>query len=198
MLVLIEFSPSDRERKIQFGTAFFIDSKHLITAGHNTYGPNGPLKRVRITTPGLPNVDYLKLMDGKIATIECNVVGTLYEKVGQSETDISILHSGSYNAPEFLKLSADAPTVNGSVNIVGYPGELKLEWMRTQAGIKNADESLVATAKLLPIRTLTVSSGTVQSTGAMATYKLSTCPGMSGSCVIYNGKVIGNDKAFKH
>ena len=196
--MLIEYSPSDRERKVQFGTAFFIDSKHLVTAGHNTYGPNGPLKKVRITTPGLPHIDYLKLMGGKVATIECNVVGTLYEKVGQYETDISILHSGSYNAPEFLRLSADVPTASDPVYIVGYPGELKLEWMRTQAGIKNADESLQATAKLLPIRTLTVSSGTVQSSGAMVTYQLTTCPGMSGSCVLYNGRVIGSDKTLKY
>ena len=132
-------------------------------------------------------------MNGNLATIDCTVVASLYEKNGPSQTDIAILHSGSYNAPSYLPLSTDVPAMHALVNIVGYPGELKLEWIRTQVGIRNADESLKATAKLLPIRTLTVSSGTVQSNGVMMAYNVSTCPGMSGSCVLSSGKVVGND-----
>jgi len=163
----------------------------LITAGHNIYGQSG---RVRITYPGLRHLNYTQLTDGRVATIDCTVVGTLYTKNGPCEKDIAILHAGSHNAADVLQLSAELPQPNEFISVIGYPGELKSEWMKTQIGIKDVDSSLDAAAKLLPKRTLTVSRGAVKSTGATMAYTVSTCPGMSGSCVLYKGKVIGKDQ----
>lgn len=131
-------------------------------------------------------------MDGKVSTNDCTVVSSLYTHNGLSERDIAILHAGSYNAAYYLQISADAIPENAIVDVLGYPGELKSEWMRTQV-VNDVDESLNAAAKLLPKRTLTVSRGTVQSIGSTVSYNLSTCPGMSGSCVLHRGKVIGID-----
>lgn len=179
-----------------FGTAFFIDRKHLITAGHNTYIKEGTIKKIQITYPGLWRVNYTQLLDGKICTIDCTEVKSLYSKQGPYERDIALLHAGSHNAADFLQLSPELPKEidddHALVDVIGYPGELKSEWMRTQKDIKDVDQSLDDVAKLLPKRTLTVTRGVLKSIGKTVSYDLSTCPGMSGSCVLYKGKVIGN------
>jgi len=45
---------------------------------------------------------------------------------------------------------------------------------------------------MLPIRNLVISRGTViECTKTRVSYRLSTVPGMSGSCVLYQGTLIG-------
>lgn len=135
-------------------------------------------------------------MDGEISTIDCTVVKSLYGKDGPPEKDIALLDAGSHNAADFLQVHPllDLPREYDDnlqlVDVIGYPGELKSEWMRTQK-VKDVDQSLEAVAKLLPRRTLTVTRGVLKNIGKTVTYDLSTCPGMSGSCVLYKGKVIG-------
>jgi V8-like Glu-specific endopeptidase len=106
---------------------------------------------------------------------------------------MAILCAGSYNASadHFVELSTELPQQDEYVDVIGYPGELNTAWMRTQDRVNDIDESLKEVEKLLPKRTLTVTRGTVKSSGSIVTYNLSTCPGMSGSCVLYKGKVIG-------
>jgi hypothetical protein len=146
-----------------------------------------------MTPPGLSHINYTQLMEGKMSTIDCTPAGSPYTQNSSEERDIAILHVGSYNAANFLSLSVDLLPVGARVDVIGYPGELKSEWMMTQTGIRDVDQSLDAVAKLLPKRTLTISRGTVKSSGPVVAYELSTCPGMSGSCVLYNGNVIGID-----
>jgi len=159
-----------------------------LTAGHNVHG--APKKSVRITLPGFPHVNYSKLTQGKLFTVECEVLSCQYSK-GNATKDIAILHAGSSLAADCLELSSELPPLDAVVCVVGYPGHIKPEWMETQKGITDVDESIGVAAKLLPERTLTATRGTVASSGPLITYSLSTVPGMSGSCVIYKGKVVG-------
>ena len=72
----------------------------------------------------------------KSRTIDCTVVKSLYSKDGPPEKDIALLDAGSHNAADFLQvqLSFDLPKGDddnlGLVDVIGYPGELKSEWMR--------------------------------------------------------------------
>jgi hypothetical protein len=124
--------------------------------------------------------------------LDCTLVATVYgkNKIFDDLNDIAILHCG-YTSKYHLKLSKDLPPKNAEVNVIGYPGEFKLAWIGSQHGISDADEGLAAVGKLFPARKLTVSQGWVTDNGELISYQLSTCPGMSGSCLLYNGKVVG-------
>ena len=191
MFLYVEVSYSGGQTHGQFGTAFFVDSKHLITAGHNVFikETTDSIKKIRITYPGLSHVNYTQLMDGEISTIDCTLIKSLYTKDGPPEKDIALLHAGSHNAADFVQLSSELPQLNHDnldrVDVIGYS-----KWMKTQK-VKDVDQSLDAVAKLLPRRTLTVTRGVLESVGKTVSYDLSTCPGMSGSCVLYRGNVIG-------
>jgi len=63
--------------------------------------------------------------------------------------------------------------------------------MSTQGKLNDITTSLAQVAKLLPNRRLSVSRGAVEATGDVISYNLSTVPGMSGSCVVFQGKAIG-------
>src|SRR5579859_7656770 len=78
MIVDVPSTTPGSWHRYYFGTAFFVYPKILLTAGHNTLGPQGPLKTVRITTPGLVHMSYNLLQSQRLTTIECAVVGTLY------------------------------------------------------------------------------------------------------------------------
>lgn len=198
--IVIDITLPTGEVQRQFGTAFFIDKKFLITAGHNLFHKETSYNKIQIIQPGLGHVNYTKYEDGEYVTIDCTVVQSLYKFNGPCERDIAILHAGSYSAPidQFVELSADLPGKDAVVDVIGYPGELGAAWMRKQDKVKDIDESLKAVAKLLPVRTLTATRGTVQSAkGTTVAYNLSTCPGMSGSCVLHKGKVIGIDPPLK-
>jgi len=195
-LLCIDVSLPGGRIQRHFGTAFFIDEKHLITAGHNTSIKEikDHPKKIQITYPGLTYVNYTQLTKRKISTIDCTLVASFYSKQGPPEKDIALLHAGSYNSADYVQLSSDLPNVSGNgpaqVDVIGYPGEHKSEWMQTQ-NVADVDQSLGAVAILLPKRTLTVTHGSVKTVDKIIGYDLSTCPGMSGSCVLYNGKVIG-------
>jgi len=200
--IVIDISSPNGGYQRQFGTAFFIDKKFLITAGHNVFPKEDSRIKIQIIQPGLSHVNYTKYENGEYVTIDCTVDDSLYKKVnGPYEKDIAILHAGSYSAPidHFVELSADLPEQDAVVDVIGYPGELGAAWMRRQDKVNDIDESLKAVAKLLPVRTLTATRGTVQSVkGSTITYNVSTCPGMSGSCVLHKGKVIGIDPSIQN
>lgn len=181
-----------------FGTAFFISKKLLLTAGHNTLGPNGVLSHVRITYPGTPYIDYQGLSPTKptIPTIDCKVVGTLYtgKNADPFSNDIAILDAGSHNAVFHLDLSANLPPPSSIVNVIGYPGVATQQWLGSHEGIGDVNASRTAAEILFPAQRLTITSGTVEKVGTTISYNLSTMPGMSGGCVLYNGTAVGNNQ----
>ena len=130
-----------------------------------------------------------------LATIECSVVGTLYTgKQTNSEsylTDIAILHSGSYTAGDYLPVSSEPPNPGTTVNVIGYPGPAKEQWLAIHEGLQNVEASRLVTDQMFPPRRLTISSGTVEALGGNIAYRVSTMPGMSGAPVLCNGSAIG-------
>jgi len=193
MIVDVPSTTPGSWHRYYFGTAFFVSPKILLTAGHNTLGPQGPLKTVRITTPGLVHMSYNLLQSQRLTTIECAVVGTLYTgKHSKSHlTDIAILHSGSYTAGDYLPVSSDPSNPGSEVNVIGYPGPAKEEWLAVHEGLQNVEASRLVTDQMFPPRRLTISSGTVEAVEGNISYRVSTMPGMSGAPVICNGSAIG-------
>lgn len=156
--------------------------------------PQGPLKHVRITYPGLPYINLATLQGRpKIPTIDCEVVGSLYKRDhGPMSHDIALLHAGSYNAADFLKISPDLPVKGDKVNVIGYPGVVTQKWLLIHEGlVQNVESSRRATDTMFPAQRMTITSGFVESVGTMISYKLSTIPGMSGAPVLHNDDAVG-------
>ena len=193
--VIIDVPPTSTANSSRyFGTAFFISPKVLLTAGHNTLGPQGPLKSVRITTPGLVHINYTLLRSQRLATIECAIIGTLYtgKNLDSYLTDIAILHSGNYTAGDYLPVSSEPSNPGSEINVLGYPGPAKQEWLAIHEGLRDAEASRLVTDQMFPPQRLTITSGTVETLGGNIAYKVSTVPGMSGGPVLCNGSAIGN------
>ena len=93
-----------------------------------------------------------------------------------------------------MPLSCDPVPINGIVDIVGYPGEKTLLWLhKNHPDLLNLVDGTTRSEAMLPTRRLVVTRGVVEECcGDMTSYKVSTCPGLSGSCVIYQGKVHGS------
>jgi hypothetical protein len=193
-LLLTEFTDKDGDNYQNVGTAFFFAPTYLLTAAHNVYGNNG--KYLRVT---LPEVHYVTLTDLWSGTrmLECTLVATVYgkDKIVNDLNDIAILRCG-YISKYYLNLSKDLAPKNAEVNVVGYPGEFKNAWIGNQTAIKDKDEGLAAAGRLFPTRQVTVSQGFVTENGELISYRLSSCPGMSGACLLYNGKVVGTLVAY--
>ena len=105
--------------------------------------------------------------------------------------DFALLRAQGFLARCPPPFSMHPPPVDATVDVIGYPADLTPAMLKGQK-LNDIDRSLDEVQKLLPKRTLTASRGVVQSSGSIITYTLSTVPGMSGSCVLYEGKVIGN------
>jgi V8-like Glu-specific endopeptidase len=194
--IFIEEGPADRNATPPrfYGSAFFVSPTRLLTAGHNVVGVNRPVVRILITAPGIDKVEPWQVTRGKIATIKCELVGTIYKRGGLYTTDIAVLDSGTFSSADYLSLSSTIPPSTATVDVIGYPGLIKPEWIWGHEGVADPGKGLKVANILLPTGHLTVSRGVVDSTqtaGSAISYELSTCPGMSGSCVLYKGKVIG-------
>ena len=147
-------------------------------------------------SPGLPYVDYSELQMGHILTLECSVVKNLFTGVsGPSDTDLALLTVGTAcNGPRGIELSTQLPPPGAVVDVIGYPGEPVQKWLKKKLGnINDLARTLETVNTLLPKMTLTISRGTINSCTVTnyITYNVSTVPGMSGSCLLYEGKVIG-------
>jgi V8-like Glu-specific endopeptidase len=175
-----------------YGTAFFVSDNLLITAGHNTVGVNGPINRLAITYPGIDQIHPWHVSQKEVPTINCKVVASIYKKNGPPSKDIAILDAGSFCAAKYVQLSSFIPPPKTAVYVIGYPGDIKRGWVETQVGLNNLEEAHENATQLFPKGRLTVSCGEVVTTGNIIEYAVSTCPGMSGACVVYNGMVIGN------
>jgi hypothetical protein len=188
-LLLTEFTDKDGVNHQIIGTAFFFAPNYLLTAAHNVYGNNG--KYLRVTLPEVHHVKLNNLLSGT-HMLECTLVATVYgkDKIVNDLNDIAILRCG-YISEHYLNLSKDLPPKNAEVNVVGYPGEFKIAWIGSQTAIKDKDQGLAAAGILFPPRKVTATQGLVTENGELISYRLSSCPGMSGGCLLYNGKVVG-------
>ena len=140
----------------------------------------------------------MDLVRRRMETIECTVLGSLYKKDGPGHLDISMLHSGTYNSPNFLELSTDPIPLNAIVDVIGYPGRHSTEFILSHSGLAKPFQEHIASADtLLPAQTLTVTRGTIETVGSTISYRISTCPGMSGSCLLYKGKAFGKRPMFR-
>jgi hypothetical protein len=164
----------------------------LITAGHNTVGVNGPISRIAITYPGIDQVRPWHVSQREVPTINCRVVATIYKRNGPTSKDIAILDAGSFCAAKYIRLSSFIPPPEMPVCVIGYPGDIKRGWIEAQVGLDNLDEIHENATQLFPKGRLTVSCGEVVTVGSTIEYAVSTCPGMSGACVVSNGLVIGS------
>jgi len=120
--------------------------------------------------------------------IRCNVFETLLKP---SESifikSIAILSSEQFEIQNYLKLSVDSIPVIEIVNIVGYSGVKSLNKLTKKQ--KKSDESKRVSKRMLPTLRLIVVCGIVTDNDDLTSYNISTCPGLSVSSVLHNGKV---------
>jgi V8-like Glu-specific endopeptidase len=196
-LIIYERQPDATFKPRHFGTAFFITEKYLLTAGHNVIDRRGAVRHPHITYPGLKFIDTKMLREGKIALLECTVVEYehLHNRNGQSipyPKDFAILKCSGHKAAYYLPISSDPLPPVVTVDIIGYPGAIKEEWMEKHQHLNDYVASKRDTEVLLPTRSMTVTRGTVKGyDGVLISYHISTCPGLSGACMLYKGKAFG-------
>ena len=191
--------------KQSIGTAFFVTPKLLLTAGH-LFTKHNDITRIRIVCPGTKEVDLQELNEGKVATVDCTIVENLHTRRASFEKDIALIEAVGYNAASSLSLSTDEFPVNAVVDIVGYPAPKESCWIEKHHGFKDGTtettkttaETLLPSGHLTVTRGLTVTRCPVESIDIWTVfYGISTCKGMSGSPLLYEGKVYGiNDSCF--
>jgi hypothetical protein len=158
-------------RRTVVGTAFFIAPSILVTAGYCVASAKKRGAILIASPPGLAFVDIQK-----VAGIECTV------KESFREPDIAILKCEFES--DFLQIELEQLVCDSTIDIIGYPRDITTARCRQRITPKN--KSLAET--LFPQGHLTVTSGKRPGT---IFHEAPTCPGMSGGCVLVNGKAIG-------
>ena len=179
------------------GTAFFIGPHTLLTAGHiissNTYPvyTQGPGVEVTKAPRAIYNADGAN-------RFTLHVRDRLWD--GTSETpDLAILDSESYTHGSPLEIAWDTQLVmDTTLDVIGYPGTYTEDYIQKNYKQQISDVQVAHkdAQALLPQRRLLVSCGKLISDGDKPEYRLSTFGGMSGSPVVYQGKVVGNFLCF--
>jgi hypothetical protein len=115
--------------------------------------------------------------------------------------DLAILECCDDQTHDFLPIAprnAELPP-NTIVDIFGYPGDMKEKLLRREhyiTALKDLDASQKEATTLLVPNTLMISRGTIQPHDehlmkSEISYSITTCPGMSGGCIVYNNMVYG-------
>ena len=192
-LLMIEAYDSKGRRTLEFATAFFIAPSLLLTAGHATVSPNGLRTELYVFHPGTTYLSFSQVAKRSPSAIRCAVVVNHYREVGFPSNDIAILSSGNFESAHFLTLSGEGIPLNRNVDIIGYPGEIRDMWLSEKHdGLEDVGKNKAIAEMLLPLRHLVVTRGNVaHNSGSLVSYTISTCPGLSGSCVMFEGKVHG-------
>lgn len=193
VFIVIKFETGDG-----YATGFYIDERHILSAGHNFYDQTkktSTIKSIRATTPGVAKVDFDKLFNGRLCTHSFKIVNNLYDPHNpKREHDIVLLECpNGVHGPKGITLSPALPPANAVVDVIGYPAFTVDDVYLVRKGYQLNDlpSALEAIKTLLPKHSLTVSRGTIEKAGAMISYQVSTIPGMSGSCLHHQGKVVG-------
>lgn len=170
------------------GTAFFVSSTTLITAGHMAPDRN---RTIVAQYPGTQKaelfVEELFNNNPGVETFECEFVAT-----GLPNADISILKvNGTFKAPYHVNVAQTTLIHDDRVDVIGYPGYYTGRYVRRMHTGHVDRNAITAVEELFPKCELVVSHGSVDFGGNMPTYFLSTVVGMSGSPVIKSGQVVG-------
>lgn len=198
-LLFIQSKDSKNRLVWDFATAFFVAPNLLLTAGHAALGPQDAISTERwLSLPGTPVLDIDRITNHSPCAIRCTVVETTYKAGAAMSKDIAILSSGNFETEHFLKLSADPVPIKAEIDVVGYPGEKRKMWLKEKhPDLKSIVDGATASELLLPTGKLVVTRGVVaESRTDITSYNISTCPGLSGSCLVYNGKVHGISSAY--
>lgn len=181
--------------KDRFGTAFFVTSSRLVTAGHNVQRSRGAdaITDLRISYAGWKEVTE------KANTLDCKVIGNLYEPgsdpgSNDSNTDLAVLECPQHNANVYLKLSRNLAALkkDAFVDVIGYPQHLNGKQRESFIGLGATPTTIGDAEKMLPASTLTATRGRIKCVrNGIFMYNNSTVPGMSGACVLFNGHVYG-------
>ena len=192
-LLFVQSTDAKGHSDWEFATAFFVAPNLLLTAGHNALNPKDAVKTDRwLFSPGTPHLDMDQIASHSPWAIRCTVVENMF-KSGEISKDIAVLSSENFEVESYLKISTDPVPVDAIIDVVGYPGEKKRKWLREKhPKLESLVTSETAGEMLLPTGKLVVTRGVVtERRPDVTSYTISTCPGFSGSCVIYNGKVHG-------
>ena len=176
-----------------FSTAFFVAPNLLLTAGHAVVPPKGSVKtHYCLFPPGTASVEFYDMIDETLDAIDAIILENTF-KTGEMAKDIALLSSGSYKNRHYLLMSFDPLATGDMVDIVGYPADKSKMWIaKKHPDLSNRRDAERIGEELLPRGKLAVTRGIVTSTCDDATsYTISTCPGLSGSCVLHNGKIYG-------
>jgi len=190
-LLETEVELDNRSTEYHRGTAFFVSENHLLTAAHNVVPKSGKVTKISVRYEGLKKIEPTG------TTYKCRVVSVMPNTSSASEydpvEDLAILECVGHDSPYFLRLSTDNLPPQATVHVIGYPGEITKEWLTARhPDLDDYVFSHIAANKLLPQDTLTATEGKISYVrDGYAVYEISTVVGMSGGCLLYNGKVYG-------
>ena len=193
-----EVELDDGSTEYHKGTAFFVSENLLLTAAHNVEPEHGRVTKISIRYEGSKKVEPTG------STLRCRVTAVM-PKIDPSKydplEDLAILECFGHDSPHFLHLSTDELPPTATVHVIGYPGEITEEWLKARhPELDDYDGSNRAAAhKLLPQGMLTATEGKISVVwGGYAEYEISTVVGMSGGCLLYNGKVHGTKSDLRN
>ena len=185
-----EVELDDGSSEYHRGTAFFVSENRLLTAAHNVVPKSGKATKISVRYEGLKKIEPTG------PTFKCQLVATMSghkSSVYDPIDDLAILECCGHDSPYFLHLCTDELPPTAIVHVIGYPGEITEEWLITRhPGLDDYASSHHAAHQLLPQGMLTATEGRISDIAqGTASYKISTVGGMSGGCLLYNGKVYG-------
>ena len=181
------------------GTAFFVSENLLLTAAHNVVPRSGKVTKISVRYEGLKRIEPTG------TTFKCRIVSVMPRNDASTYDpleDLAILECLGHDSPYFLHLSTAELPPEATVHVIGYPGKITEDWLKARhPELDDYDSSHAAANELLPQGTLTATEGKISSIkDGYAVYQISTVGGMSGGCLLYNGKVHGikpRSKNFK-